>query len=406
MNIFNETQHRYFQLPYFVLPFLPVLTKNELALYVWLLSEAQHGTKGTVRATINDIPVSKNGVQKAREGLVSHKLITAVKENSVYAYTFIDPTTGAPIKSETKKRTSDAEIINFDSLTAKELDDFFESYLTYAVPSENGISCRCPFPGHTDVNNSFSIELRDGGGGRWKCFGCKKGGKLIDFIINLSPTPLSRKQAHQRVTSRLNGLRAGQTGDGVTTDQPMAKKRAKKLPSLNPDDVAHYYVDEEGEIAYMKVRRHGDKQKTKRYTLNPDAGSNLLYRLPELIEAETVCYVEGESDAEAILSLGIEDASSYRLEATTLAAGSNSKLEAGHIRYLKNKYVVLIGDTDEVGREYMDRIEAELTGEVKALRRVHIPSAYKDIRDWLQGRSAEQFVELVGEDWLDIPTAI
>lgn len=56
-----------------------------------------------------------------------------------------------------------------------------KSYIEHVAGRKfNNKSMRCPMPGHTDTNPSFSISSD---GKSWKCYGaCDKGGSIIDFV--------------------------------------------------------------------------------------------------------------------------------------------------------------------------------------------------------------------------------
>lgn len=54
---------------------------------------------------------------------------------------------------------------------------FIEAHLDIVRPPNNNgeYTCRCPFPGHDDLDPSFSINRKTG---LWFCHGCQIGGAL------------------------------------------------------------------------------------------------------------------------------------------------------------------------------------------------------------------------------------
>jgi hypothetical protein len=94
--------------------------------------------------------------------------------------------------------------IDFEKLTWKELRKYFLHHVPNALPSRNGLIALCPF--HPDNNPSVSICLKEGRGGVWHCFGCRKAGKLTCFEKNMAERrgqPISNREAWLRVCSIL-----------------------------------------------------------------------------------------------------------------------------------------------------------------------------------------------------------
>jgi hypothetical protein len=90
--------------------------------------------------------------------------------------------------------------IDFQKLSWSELRKYFLHHVPSAVPSRNGLLAVCPF--HADNNPSLSICLKEGSGGVWHCFGCRKAGKLTCFEKNLAERrgqPIDNRTAWIRV---------------------------------------------------------------------------------------------------------------------------------------------------------------------------------------------------------------
>lgn len=69
------------------------------------------------------------------------------------------------------------------------------------TPSASGWThkARCPFPDHSDSSPSFCYNSKDD---LFKCFGCSRGGKVVEFISAL--TGKSRLQVAQDLIDKLN----------------------------------------------------------------------------------------------------------------------------------------------------------------------------------------------------------
>jgi hypothetical protein len=97
--------------------------------------------------------------------------------------------------------------IDFDKLNTSQLRKYFLSHIPTATSTGNGFIARCPF--HADSNPSLSICLKEGSGGMWHCFGCRKSGKLIGFeksIAERRGQTISTGTAYQRVVHKLDPL--------------------------------------------------------------------------------------------------------------------------------------------------------------------------------------------------------
>ena len=132
-------------------------------------------------------------------------------------------------------------------------------------------------------------------------------------------------------------------------DKPKEKKLSK---------VAEYnYYDEAGELLFQKVRYvDQDGRKTFRQRRPVDGGQweyslgdtpKVLYNLPAvraaIAEKKSIYVVEGEKDADVLISLG--------LVATTMPGGAGNWLDI-HTMALAGGTIDLVADNDEVGHEH------------------------------------------------------
>ncbi len=104
----------------------------------------------------------------------------------------------------------------------------------------------------------------------------------------------------------------------------------------------------------------------------------VLYRLPKVIQANEVCFVEGEKCVDAAESLG--------LVATTLQGGADSPWIAEYTKALRGKRVILIPDNDEPGRKLMTKAAEALKDVVASIKWLELPdlSPKGDLADWVK----------------------
>jgi hypothetical protein len=187
---------------------------------------------------------------------------------------------------------------------------------------------------------------------------------------------------------------------GCPQDFVIAALRAKGLweperRSRQPSSqiVATYdYTDDHGKLLYQ-VCRTAAKSFPQRY---PDdrAGwvwkkhpQQVLYRLPEVLEAAIIFVPEGEKDCESLRAHGFV--------ATTNAGGAKAPWLPSFTEALRGREVILIPDADEPGRQRVLRIARELLGHADRII-VFVPDGAKDISEWLErGHSDVELIELV-----------
>lgn len=145
--------------------------------------------------------------------------------------------------------------------------------------------------------------------------------------------------------------------------------------------VAEYvYTDEAGRPLYRKIRMdpkrfYQERREGSGWLLGLGNTRRVLYRLPDLIktpEGSTVYIVEGEKDADRIISLG------HR--ATT--AGAVGGWQPEFVSYFDPFHVVIIPDRDDAGRRNADAIRTALFGRTKSVQ-ILWPQVGKDISDHL-----------------------
>jgi len=225
----------------------------------------------------------------------------------------------------------------------------------------SGVGCirgLCPF--HEDHNPSFGVNLKTGA---WECFAkCGKGG-VIDY--HMKRTGLKFKAA-------LLDL-----GDSVGLECPTGSTR-------DGHDVAYPYRDASGTLVYEVVRKPGKKFTQRRpdgnggWAWNLKGVERVLFNLPDLVArtSETVYVVEGEKDANRLVSLG--------LLATTNSGGAG-KWRDDYNAVLRDRDVVVLPDNDEPGLRHAEQVAESLRGIARSVRVVVLPGLGPkgDVSDWL-----------------------
>lgn len=156
------------------------------------------------------------------------------------------------------------------------------------------------------------------------------------------------------------------------------------------------YKDAAGQLLYQVVRFDPKAFMQRR----PDAAggwlwdlegvSLVLYHLPEVSKADTVLIVEGEKDVETAFRLGLPPG-----WAATCNAFGSSRWHSSYGEMLRDKNVVLCPDTDAAGQRHLRQIGRDLVGKVRDLRLVVLPDKIKDLSQWAEGKTHDQFIALL-----------
>jgi len=157
--------------------------------------------------------------------------------------------------------------------------------------------------------------------------------------------------------------------------------------------VATYdYTDESGELLYQIVRLAPKDFRQRRPGPDGDwiwkkSRQQVLYRLPEVLEAPIVFVVEGEKDVETLRGHGFA--------ATTNAGGANAAWLPCFTEALRGREVILIPDNDPPGRSRVVTIARAILGTVARLIVLELEDA-KDVTDWFErGHSELELINLV-----------
>jgi putative DNA primase/helicase len=216
-------------------------------------------------------------------------------------------------------------------------------------------------PAHEDNNPSLSISERDGML-LVHCHGPCNQSAVVEALKGLGLWPESASLGNLKMASRI---------------------------------VATYdYTDAAGQLLYQ-VCRFDPKDFRPRY---PDGAggwiwkkhpSQVLYRLPEVLEAAIVFVVEGEKDVEKLREHGFV--------ATTNAGGAKAHWLPQYTDALRGREVILIPDDDVPGRQRAAAIARALLGHVARLTALELEDS-KDIAEWFdRGHSDVELIACIEE---------
>jgi DNA primase len=220
----------------------------------------------------------------------------------------------------------------------------------------SGSSWIATCPAHEDRNPSLSIREVDGK----ILIHCHAGCSQRDVIEALKGSGLWEPSQHATVQRRI---------------------------------VATYdYTDERGELLYQTVRFEPKDFRQRR----PDVQGGwiwkkgprqVLYHLPEVLEAAIVFVVEGEKDVDTLRQHGFV--------ATTNAGGAKAPWLSDFTESLRGREVILIPDNDDPGRTRVLTIARALLGKAARLIVLELEDG-KDITDWFgRGHSETELIALV-----------
>ncbi|MHB9089952.1 MAG: DNA polymerase, partial [Chloroflexota bacterium] len=162
-------------------------------------------------------------------------------------------------------------------------------------------------------------------------------------------------------------------------------------------EAVYDYVDLEGNLQYQVVRFPGKKFRQRRpdgnggYIWKRGEVESLLYRLPDLVNADNACpvfVVEGEKDADTLSGLG--------LVATTNPGGAG-KWGKAYSQFLNGRSVVVVPDNDHPGRHHAEEVARSLEGIAKEVRILELDGLPNkgDVSDWTSaGGTADQLLAL------------
>jgi 5S rRNA maturation endonuclease (ribonuclease M5) len=183
------------------------------------------------------------------------------------------------------------------------------------------------------------------------------------------PGDSAEAKEHRKRIFALVGVRDEITGSGRNDSEPRKKFVC-----------AYDYTDESGKQLFQVVRYKVPPPKNKTFYQRHEGDSGWIwnmkgvrrvpYHLPEVIAAQTVIVVEGEKDADKLLSLGF---------VATTNVGGAKKWRPEYNEVLRGKDVIIMGDNDDEGRVHVAILITELSGIARSLKHAPVPNKFKDV---------------------------
>ena len=250
--------------------------------------------------------------------------------------------------------------MNRDSvIAANPLPDYLRNRGFSLYPSgSNFVTNACPVVEHKKFHHPNTIDPAQN---LFHCNDHGVGGTVIDWeVLEKKITPA---EAMRQLSSGSNGANS---------------------PATQPKIVATYnYTDETGKLLFQCVRQEPKDFKQRRpddnggWIWNMQGVRRVLYRLPDVIAAQTVVITEGEKDADNLAKLGFT--------ATTNPLGAK-KWRGEFSEVLRGKDVIIFGDDDKDGREHVKRVKKSLQGKAKSITQVKFQA--HDITDYIESFSS------------------
>ena len=205
----------------------------------------------------------------------------------------------------------------------------------------------------------------------WYDHDLKMGGSVIDWVM------------HEQGVTAADAMRQLGGGNNGATESKI---------------VATYdYTDEGGKLLFQTVRYEPKDFYQRRpdgkggWIKNLEGVRRVLYRLPEVMAAQSVAITEGEKDADNLCSLGIT--------ATTNPMGAG-KWRNEYSETLRGKDVVIFGDVGDAKREgeiHVEQVIASINGIARSIKRVALPDGFHDISDYIASLPTESAAQTIRE---------
>jgi len=244
---------------------------------------------------------------------------------------------------------------------------------------------RCPF--HADGTPSMSVNLEDG---EWFCHACDFGGGMLHFEMRILETE-DKRYAWESIGKKLGVRLSGRKLGTPTTE--------------------HFWRDADGEILFLMRRYAGGLARTYHPTaggkmklgMGSARGRRTFYNLPEVLKANTILLVEGETKADPISWLGLRDFRGQDVAVTT--TGSATSWRSHFAELLHGKRVLILPDSDEPGIRYAEAVRASLEKVGIDHETIYL-EGYKDVRVFLDRNTPYALARRIGLQLRDAVTPI
>ena len=175
--------------------------------------------------------------------------------------------------------------------------EFYQRYLPDIKKDGKEYKAQCPF--HRDTNPSLSINPEKG---LFHCFGCKNKGDIFKFYA------IKNRLSLYGDFSKICKSIVDEFNISAHAKQKFSHKKKFNGEKGKIIQTYDYRDAKSGDLLFQKVRRAPKVFYIRRPDINGGWKKNLgkimpvLYRLPDIIDANEVNITEGEKDADNLLS--------------------------------------------------------------------------------------------------------
>jgi hypothetical protein len=268
------------------------------------------------------------------------------------------------------------------SFTPDQCARYFESRIDARFTGRSQLVVRCCF--HDDRTASLSINTEKG---VWTCFtGCGSGG-ILDF---------EEKYSHcDRATAIANVQE-------ILNDHNLFTSSVSKKP-----DAIYDYVDATNKVIAQKLRyRNPDGKKYFKWRVArsgggyewhlPEGFKKPLYRLHELIRSNYCIVTEGEKDADNVRAR-LEEHPHFAVTTGPDGAskpGQRVKWDPEYAPYFTGKFVTILPDNDDAGRNYANFIAESISPYAAGIKMVALPTLaeHEDVSNYLISHTGEDLL--------------
>jgi 5S rRNA maturation endonuclease (ribonuclease M5) len=225
----------------------------------------------------------------------------------------------------------------------------------------NLVTNACPVKEHRKLHLCVTIDTAQG---LWHCNDHEQGGTVIDWVM------------HERNISAADAML--ELGGGKNGQEPGGKIVC-----------AYDYTDEAGKLLFQCVRYEPKDFKQRRpddnggWIRNIQGVRRVLYHLPQVIAAQTICIAEGEKDCDNLAKLGF---------VTTTNVFGAGKWRDEYSKTLHEKDVIVfgdVGDDDGKGEKHTQQVIESLTGKANSIKHPAMPEGFHDVSDYIESFSSE-----------------
>jgi hypothetical protein len=237
-------------------------------------------------------------------------------------------------------------------IAANPLDVFLRNRGFVLFPAgKNFVTHKCPVTEHRSFHRCVTIDTAKN---VFHCNDCDKGGSVIDWIA-----------LEENITAAAAILKLGGGRNGSTPESKISH--------------TYDYTDASGNLLYQVCRLVPKDFRQRRpdgnggWIWNTHGVPRVLYKLPTVIGAQTVCIAEGEKDCDSLAKLGF---------VATCNSGGAKKWHDDYSEAFRGKDALIFGDDDANGRKHVELVKKSLTGKAKSITQIQF-SAH-DISDYIK----------------------